>query len=79
MFSLYHSKKEKKLEIKPIKNNSLMVYNVTDKVTSYNDCYFVCNNRKALKEKATEIKNSWIEEAEKELNALKEIEIKNKY
>lgn len=79
MFCLYHSKLYKTIEIAPIKKDSFMLSKVTDEVTPYNDYYFICNNRKLLKEKAIEIKNNWIEETEKELNALKEIKIKNKY
>jgi len=51
----------------------------TDIPTFYNDCYMICNNRKALREKAKEIKQKWMIEAEHEFNQFKEMETINKY
>lgn len=79
MYELYHSRREKKLEIKPSKNKPFKEDCVINEVATYNDCFYLCSDRKLLKKKAEEIKSEWIEEAEKELEQLKEIKIKNKY
>ena len=41
----------------------------------HNDCYYLGANKKLLKEKALEIKNEWLKEAEEELNKIREIVI----
>ena len=56
-----------------------MVSKASDEVTVYNDCYFICNDRKKLREKANEIKNEWITELEDELEKANNMKIKNKY
>ena len=79
MYELYHSRREKKLEIKPSKNKPFKDDCAIDEVVEYNDYFYLCSDRKLLKKKAEEIKNEWIAEAEKELEQLKEIKIKSKY
>ena len=79
MFSLYYNKRDKEMIIEPIRPSSFMYSKCSDTVTIFNDCYFMCTDRKLLREKANEIKNKWIEEAEKELNGFKKLKLKNKY
>lgn len=78
-FSLYFNKRDKKLIIETITPSNFMYARCTNKVTKFNDCYFICNDRKLLRDKANEIKNTWVEEAEKDLNYLKELKIRTKY
>lgn len=75
MYTLYHSRKEKIIEVKKAKK-ALQGLDYKDHVTRYNDCYFICSKRSLLVEKAKEIKAEWIAEVQKELNALEAIEIK---
>lgn len=79
MYKLYFSRKDLKIELSPIKNNELMVSRVPDEIVRYNDCYYVCSDRKKLRDKANEIREKWIREVEEELGWLKDLKIKNKY
>jgi len=79
MYKLYFNKREKRIEISPVKNTELMALKVSNEVTMYNDCYFICNDRKQLKEKANEIRNEWIIGLEEELEKVNNMKIKNKY
>jgi hypothetical protein len=74
MYTLYFKKSERKIKLSK-SHKSMQNLDYTDKVTRYNDCYFVCSERIPLKEKAKEIKQNWIEEYEEALNSIKEIKI----
>lgn len=80
MFSLYHNREKHELVIKPAKLNQLMIIlDKPEEVVYYNYCFFVSNNRKALKKKADEMKNTWVTELEEELKAIKAMKITTKY
>ena len=51
----------------------------TDEVVYYNDCFYICKDRKKLREKSHEIKNGWIEQLEAQLEMAKDIKLINKY
>lgn len=74
MYTLYHNKKSRILEVKKpcvaMQNNTF-----PDDIAYYNDNYYLCKNRKPLVEKAKEIKQSWIDEVEAELEKIKAIKI----
>ena len=79
MYKLYINKEEFTLKIEPIGNLSIDAKKVTDIPTFFNHTYMVCTDRKALKQKALEIKNEWICEAKEVLISLNAMEIKIKY
>lgn len=80
MFRLVVDKRYHKLTIEPMgKMINSQKNNVTEKVTRHNDIIYVCLHRKPLKEKATEIKDQWIKDIEKELEEVKNTIIKTKY
>ena len=78
-YYLYHDKEFKILEIGNLEKKSLLVKVLSNEITTYNNSYYVCNDRKKLKEFAEKMKNEWIKRAETELVKLKEMKIKNKY
>ena len=71
-YCLYHNKEKMELKIKP----SRLPCNYTYEVISYNENYYICNNRDKLKEKAEEIKEKWLKEAQERVNILSKIKIK---
>lgn len=75
MYTLYHSRKEKIIEVKKAKK-ALQGLDYKDHVTAHNDYYYICSKRSLLVEKAKEIKAEWIAEAQEELKSLEAIEIK---
>lgn len=79
MYTLYFNKADKILKIES--SNRLMCKDSAYKSipTYYNDCYIICDNRKALREKAKELQLKWIAEIENELDQLKKIKILTKY
>ncbi|MFK4167216.1 hypothetical protein ACI2LM_13300 [Paenibacillus lautus] len=74
MYTLYHSRKEKVIQVKKARK-ALQDLEYTEEVTRYNDCYYICLKRDPLMQKGREIKEQWIAELEEELNLLKVIEI----
>ena len=74
MYTLYHNKKERIIEVKKA-SKAMAKCNYTDDITSYNDCYYICLQRKPLVEKAKEIKKSWIKELEDEMEKVKSIKL----
>lgn len=74
LYELYYKKEECILQIKPamaaFKNK-----NVNDDIKYHNNCYYLGNNRKALKEKAIELKEEWRKEAEERLNKVLAIKL----
>lgn len=54
MYTLYHSRKDKVIEIKKAKK-ALQDLEYTEEVTRYNDCYYICSKRSPLLKKAREI------------------------
>lgn len=79
MYKLYFSKRDFVLKIEPIGGLMVKENQVTDEAIKFNDFFYVCNNRKILREKAKEIKERWIKETEENLSKFKNMEIKNKY
>ena len=79
MYKLYHDKRNLDLRIEPLGNLLIDTSKIGEMPTIFNDSYYVCNNRKALKELAQEIKKNWINEYTDLLEMTKHTEIKNKY
>lgn len=80
-YSLYHNKRESELFIKrynkifyPLYGENKECYENGD-VVSYNDCYYVCKDRKKLKEFAISIKDNWVLDLEHQLVIIKGIKI----
>lgn len=74
MYVLYFNKSERKIKLSKA-NKSMRNLNYTDQVVKYNDCHYICTERRLLKEKAIEIQQSWISEFEEALNSIKELKI----
>jgi hypothetical protein len=74
MYTLYYSRKEKTIKVTKARK-ALQNLNFTEEVTRYNDCYFICSNRKPLIEKAKDIQNEWLLELVKELETIREINL----
>jgi|GEM_PF-4322254 len=74
MYLLYFKKSERKIKVSKA-HKGMQNLNYTDEVVQHNDCYFICSERKPLKEKAIEIHQSWISEFEEALNSIKDIKI----
>jgi hypothetical protein len=75
MYQLFVKKSEFRIEVKPL-SKTFRNIEITDQVEQYNDYYYFCKSRKALKEKALEIKSQWVKEAEDMLKRYESIEIK---
>lgn len=73
MYSLYFNRTERIIKIK--KMGKVIMGNPTEEVVRYNDLYYISTDRKALKKKALEIKEKWINETTKELEEIKQIKI----
>jgi len=74
MYTLYHRKSERIIEVKKAKK-IFQNLEFTEDVKEFNDCYYICSKRKPLVEKANKIKQEWITELENQLQAVKEINI----
>ena len=75
MYTLYHSRKEKVLQVKKAKR-ALRNLEFTEEVTEHNDCYYICLKRAPLVAKAREIRQKWISDLEEELSVLNWMDIK---
>ena len=75
LYALHHKKEERKLVISTWNNKSLN----NEEIRYWNDCTYLANSRKVLREKALEIQKKWIEDNKKELIELEQIKIKTKY
>lgn len=73
-YKLYYNQSEYKIQISKGTKN-LFYKKIIDGVFYYNDCYYLSNSRKLLKEKANEILNNWINKTEQKLLLLKQIKI----
>jgi hypothetical protein len=74
MYILYFKRSEKTIKVSKARK-TFQHLNFTEEVVRYNDCYYMCANRKPLVEKAQEIKREWILELEDELNSIEQIKI----
>jgi len=74
MYTLYHNRKEKIIEVKKAKK-AIRDIEYTDEVTFYNSCYFICLKRKPLMDKTKEIKQNWISELKKEIESIEAIRL----
>lgn len=75
MYSLFFDKKRLEICIEPYKNAMIE----TNELYKFNDCRYLCSDRKLLREKAKEIKESWLEEAKQAVRDIESLKIKNKY
>lgn len=74
MYQLYHKKSEGIIKIEKLKKVFSKV-EVTDEIMCFNSVYYLCSDRKKLKEKALEIKNEWVSEAKLLLEKYESIKI----
>lgn len=82
-FSLYHMKDSRVLKIERHDKPKFTVKRTVEKenqyqndeVVSFNDRYYICKDRKKLKQFALELKDEWIEEAQLKLKQLEDIKI----
>jgi len=74
MYTLYVNKSTNTLQVKKARK-ALQDREYTNEVTLFNNNYYLCIKRKPLVEKAEEIKQSWIEECEQHLDALRAIKL----
>ena len=72
MYTLYVKKEKMIIEVKKA-SKAMSNCTYTNEVVKYNDCYYLCSNRKPLIEKAKEIKESWISELKEKLEKAKSI------
>lgn len=75
MYSLYHNKSKLIISIEKANKWQQRLVTFKEEITPYNDNYFFCLKRKPLKEKALEIKQDWLAEAERNLQAIKDIKV----
>lgn len=76
MYNLYFDKKEVELKIKKVTGMGSRLqeeYPVEPK--QYNDCYWICLERKPLKELAQQIKSEWLHETETLLEKIKTLNV----
>jgi len=78
-YKLYHDKEKSELIISPIDNLLCDESKITNELLYFNDNYIVCSDRKALKEKAKDIKEEWITEAYDNWKMIQNIKIVDKY
>ena len=71
-YQLYFDKEECILEINPLKKVFENI-NIVDEIYKYNNCYYFGKNKEILKEKAEELKQEWIKEAEERLHKVEDI------
>ena len=74
MYTLYFSKKDKDIKVSKAKK-VMQNLKYTEEAVQFNDCYYICVNRKPLVEKAKEIQEKWISEMEEELESIKKIKV----
>ena len=74
-YELYYNKRERKIEVRLIGTISNFI-KPTEKVTFYNSCYYVCLDKQKLFDKAEEIRNKWVTEAEEHYNKMLNVKIK---
>lgn len=75
VYALKFNKKNHILEIGPWKYPC----DCTDEVKQFNDSYFLCTDRKKLREKANELRAEWIKEAKENLEKFEALKVTNKY
>ena len=76
MYNLYFNKEKVELKIKKVSNEgSRLRSNYPSIPTQFNDNYWICLERKPLKEIARRIQTEWRIEAEQRLSAIKNLKI----
>lgn len=76
MYNLFVDKENRELSIKKVlRRGHHLGTKYTEEVQYYNEYYFVSLSRKALKDKALEIKKQWSDELESDLLKVKNIKI----
>jgi len=79
VYGLYHDRATAVLKIAPF-NVNCHLYGLSEvKVSYWNEHYYISPSRKALRDKAKQIKNDWIIETQLRLDLLKELTVINKY
>ena len=81
-YQLYHDKENAVLKLSPIKKvffnayvDKCMVDKPQDYIMTYNQNYLFSFSRKALSQRAREMKAAWIKEAEDKLEMYKNIKV----
>lgn len=75
MYTLYHNKEDCVIKLEKAKKIMQNIGNFTEDVTCYNNNYYFCLLRSPLKQKATEMKQEWLKEAEDRAELIKNIKI----
>lgn len=82
IYQLYHDKEKGILKVSPMKKTFFNTYidkdlanQQQDYILYYNQCFFFSLSRKALVQKAREMKEEWIKELEVKLDICKSIKI----
>lgn len=79
MYQLYVNEEKFELLIAPMKNLCIKSGRDYSKPYHYNNNYFICEDRTALKELAKKIKEAWIMEFQSKLYNAESMKIRNKY
>lgn len=75
MYTLYHDKEKGVIKLTKARKAFQNSKYFTEDITYYNCNYYFCLTRKPLKEKALELKQEWLEEAESRVQLIKNIKI----
>lgn len=70
MYTLFFNKSQKKIKVGKA-NKAMQHQQYTDEVVQFNDCYYLCSERKPLVLKANEMWSEWIKEAEQNLDEIR--------
>ena len=74
-YELYHNKEKGIIEVRVIGSISSFA-TLTNEIAFYNNNYYVCLDKQKLFDKAEEIKNKWVTEAEEYYNKMLNVKIK---
>lgn len=74
MYNLYHNKEQCVIELRKVRSKERQLQaHYTHEPSRFNDCYYICVNRKPLKELAQQLKEGWIIEAKDRLEKTENI------
>lgn len=76
MYNLYHNKEKGELKLIKVSSSNRKLHTTYKAQPSYfNDCYYVCMERKPLKELAISIKEQWLKEAKERVEMLENMKV----
>jgi len=79
IYGLYHDEEKGILRIENWDRYAGANQGNFNEIRKWNDCWFICNNRKLLREKAHELKKQWILDAQLRLEFLNNVCVETKY